>query len=57
MAILLNADSRAIIQGITGRQARVHVPHHLNYGTKLVGGITPGKGGDKVDGVPVFDTV
>ena len=46
-----------IIQGITGRQARAHVPHHLDYGTKLVGGVTPGKGGEKVDGVPVFDTV
>ena len=57
MAILLNADSRVIIQGITGKQARTHVPHHLNYGTKLVGGVTPGKGGEQVEGVPVFDTV
>ena len=57
MAILLNADSRAIIQGITGKQARIHVPHHLSYGTQLVGGVTPGKGGEKVEGVPVFDTV
>lgn len=57
MAILLNADSRVIIQGITGKQARAHVPHHLSYGTRLVGGVTPGKGGESVDGVPVFDTV
>ncbi len=57
MAILLKADSRAIIQGITGRQARAHVPHHLEYGTQLVGGVTPGKGGENVDGVPVFNTV
>jgi succinyl-CoA synthetase alpha subunit len=57
MAILLDADSRVIIQGITGKQARAHVPHHLNYGTKLVGGVTPGKGGERVEDVPVFDTV
>jgi succinyl-CoA synthetase alpha subunit len=57
VAILLKADGRALVQGITGRQARVHVPYHLEYGTRLVGGVTPGKGGETVNGVPVFDTV
>lgn len=57
MAILLDERSRVIIQGITGKQARIHVPHHLEYGTRLVGGVTPGKGGETVSGLPVFDTV
>ncbi|MDR2743963.1 MAG: succinate--CoA ligase subunit alpha [Desulfovibrio sp.] len=57
MAILINAESRVIVQGITGRQARVHVPYHFEYGVRIVGGVTPGKGGERVSGVPVFDTV
>lgn len=57
MSILINAESRVIIQGITGRQGRLHVPYHLEYGTRLVGGVTPGKGGQTVEGLPVFDTV
>ena len=57
MAILINENSRVIIQGITGKQARLHVPYHLEYGTKLIGGITPGRGGESVEGLPVFDTV
>jgi succinyl-CoA synthetase alpha subunit len=57
MAILVNKDSRLIIQGITGKQARLHARYHLEYGAKLVGGITPGKAGQEVEGVPVFDTI
>lgn len=57
MAILLHEQSRVIIQGITGKQARLHVPYHLEYGTRLIGGVTPGKGGETVAGLPVFDTV
>lgn len=57
MAILINKESRLIIQGITGKQARLHALYHLEYGSKLVGGITPGKGGQDVEGVPVFDTI
>ncbi len=57
MSILLDEKSRIIIQGITGKQARLHVPYHLEYGTKLIGGVTPGKAGEKVSGLPVFDTV
>ena len=57
MSILIDEKSRAIIQGITGKQARLHVPYHLEYGTNLIGGVTPGKAGEKVNGLPVFDTV
>jgi len=57
MSILLDEKSRVIIQGITGKQARLHVPYHLEYGTNLIGGVTPGKAGEKVNGLPVFDTV
>lgn len=57
MSILINAQSKIILQGITGKQARLHVPYHLEYGAQLVGGVTPGKGGDVVDGLPVFNTV
>jgi len=57
MSILLDETSRIVIQGITGKQARLHVPYHLEYGTNLIGGVTPGKAGEKVNGLPVFDTV
>lgn len=57
MSILLDETSRIIIQGITGKQARLHVPYHLEYGTRLIGGVTPGKAGETVRGLPVFDTV
>jgi len=57
MAILINKDSRLIIQGITGKQARLHARHHLEYGTNLVGGVTPGRSGLSVENIPVFDTI
>ena len=57
MAILINKDSRIIIQGITGKQARLHAKYHLEYGSNLIGGVTPGRGGETVEGVPVFDTI
>lgn len=57
MSILIDADTRVIIQGITGRQGRFHAEKLLEYGVKLVGGITPGKSGQEVHGVPVFDTI
>ena len=57
MSILLDRDTRVIVQGITGRMARFHTKDMLEYGTNLVGGVVPGKGGEKVEGVPVFDTV
>ena len=57
MSILINKDTRVIVQGITGREGRFHTQRMLAYGTQIVGGVTPGKGGDWVDGISVFDTV
>src|SRR6186997_2887402 len=58
MAILVNADTRVICQGITGAFGAVHTKGCLHYGTQLVGGVTPGKGGTKDEnGLPIFDTV
>ncbi len=57
MSILLDRNTKVIVQGITGRMARYHTKDMLEYGTNVVAGVVPGKGGEKVDGVPVFDTV
>ncbi|MCG7519869.1 succinate--CoA ligase subunit alpha [Ruegeria sp. Ofav3-42] len=57
MSILLDRETRVIVQGITGRMARFHTKDMLAYGTNVVGGVVPGKGGETVEGVPVFDTV
>jgi len=57
MAILLNRDTRVLVQGITGRDGSFHAKLMLEYGTKVVGGVTPGKGGNEVHGLPVFDTM
>jgi succinyl-CoA synthetase alpha subunit len=57
MAILVNRESRVICQGITGRNGRFHSLACREYGTNLVGGVTPGKQGETVDGIPVFNTV
>jgi len=57
MGILINADTRVIVQGITGKQGSYHTELMLDYGTKIVAGIVPGKGGAIVNGVHVFDTV
>lgn len=57
MSILLDENTRVIVTGITGREGRYHTPNMLKAGTKLVGGVTPGKGGQSVEGLPVFDTV
>ncbi len=57
MSILVNNDTRLIVQGITGREGRFHAEQMLAYGTNIVAGVTPGKGGQEVLGVPVFDTV
>ncbi|WP_298905869.1 succinate--CoA ligase subunit alpha [uncultured Aliiroseovarius sp.] len=57
MSILLDRDSRVIVQGITGRMARFHTKDMIKYGTNVVGGVVPGKGGETVEGVPVFNTV
>lgn len=57
MSILVNKDTRVLCQGITGKAGEFHTKNCLEYGTKMVGGVTPGKGGEKVLGLPVFDTV
>jgi succinyl-CoA synthetase alpha subunit len=57
MSILVNKETRLICQGITGKAGEFHSKNCLEYGTKLVGGVTPGKGGQEVLGQPVFDTV
>ena len=57
MSIYLDRDTRVIVQGITGRMAQFHTKDMLEYGTNVVGGVVPGKGGETVHGVPVFDTV
>lgn len=57
MSVLLNDHTRVLVQGITGRIGSVQTHWMLEYGTKVVGGVTPGKGGATVEGVPVFDGV
>ena len=57
MSILLEAETPVIVQGITGRDGSFHAKLMLDYGTRVVGGVTPGKGGQRLAGVPVFDTV
>jgi succinyl-CoA synthetase alpha subunit len=57
MSIFVDKETKVIVQGITGKQGAFHTQQMLEYGTKIVGGVTPGKGGQEVCGVPVFDTV
>jgi len=57
MSILVNRNTRVICQGFTGKQGTFHSQGCLDYGTRLVGGVTPGRGGEKHLGLPVFDTV
>ncbi len=57
MAILADKNTKLIVQGITGREGSFHTQKMIEYGTQVVGGVTPGKGGEWVHGVPVFDTV
>ncbi len=57
MSILIDRNTRLVVQGITGRDGAFHTEQMIRYGTKVVAGVTPGKGGEKVHGVPVFDSV
>jgi succinyl-CoA synthetase alpha subunit len=57
MAIIVDSETRLVVQGLTGSEGRFHGLRNREYGTQLVAGVTPGKGGQDVEGVPVFDTV
>lgn len=57
MSIIIGEDAKIIVQGITGNEGRFHTASMLNYGTKIVAGVTPGKGGQQAEGVPVYNTV
>jgi succinyl-CoA synthetase alpha subunit len=56
MSILIDKDTRLCVSGITGREGTFHATNNKNYGTNVVSGVTPGKGGQDVDGIPVFNT-
>lgn len=57
MSILVDEKTRVVVQGITGNEGLFHTRQMVEYGTKVVAGVTPGKGGQKIDGIPVFNTV
>ena len=57
MSVLVDGDTKLVVSGLTGREGSFHAANNRAYGTDLVAGVTPGKGGQDVDGVPVFDTV
>src|ERR687885_1390502 len=57
MAILIDSQTRLVVQGLTGREGRFHALRNRAYGTNVVAGVTPGKAGQDVEGVPVFNTV
>src|SRR5436305_4696731 len=56
MSILVDDQTRLVVSGITGREGTFHSLRNRDYGTDVVGGVTPGKGGQDVDGIPVFDS-
>ncbi len=57
MSILINEDTRLVVQGLTGKEGTFHTLRNRSYGTQVVAGVTPGKAGQDVEGIPVFDTV
>src|SRR3954466_13472539 len=57
MSIFVDENTKVIVQGLTGGQGRFHGLRNRDYGTKVVAGVTPGKGGQDVGGIPVYDTV
>ena len=57
MAIFVNEHTKVLVQGLTGGQGKYHGLRNRDYGTQIVGGVTPGKGGQEVDGIPIFDSV
>jgi len=57
MSIWLDSSSKIVVQGITGKNGQFHTEQMLDYGTKVIGGVTPGKGGQKTQGLPIWDTL
>ncbi|MBA2251515.1 MAG: CoA-binding protein, partial [Nitrospirales bacterium] len=57
MSILVNKSTRVVVQGITGKEGSFHATQCKTYGTQMVAGVTPGKAGQEVEGIPVFNTV
>jgi succinyl-CoA synthetase alpha subunit len=57
MSVLVDNDTRLVVTGITGREGTFHATNNKRYGTQVVAGVTPGKGGQDVEGIPVFDTI
>ena len=57
MSVLVDEDTRVVVQGITGGEGKFHTRQMVEYGTNVVAGAVPGKGGQEMDGVPVYDTV
>ncbi len=57
MAIFVDQGTKVIVQGLTGGQGRFHGLRNRDYGTQIVAGVTPGKAGQEVEGIPIFDTV
>ena len=57
MSILIDKSTRLVVQGMTGKEGSFHTAQCVAYGTNVVAGVTPGKGGQDVDGIPVFNTV
>ena len=57
MSILIDKNTKVLVQGATGKEGRKAIPQMISYGTEVLAGVTPGKGGQEVEGVPVFDTV
>ena len=57
MSILIDQTKRVLVQGITGREGSTRTKLMVNYGTQVVAGVTPGRGGQEVEGIPVYDTI
>ena len=57
MTILIDKNTKVLVQGITGREGQFHTKVMLDYGTQIVAGVTPGKGGQEIHGIPVYDFV
>jgi succinyl-CoA synthetase alpha subunit len=57
MSIIVNKNSKILVQGFTGKEGTFHAEQMIEYGTKVIGGVTPGKGGTVHEGIPVFNTV